>query len=120
MIDEQWAWLAGLYEGEGSCVTYRRGPRRLLVHITITSTDKDVIERVAEVAGVGRIYGPYFKNGDGGQLGKKPRWRWTVCRTRDVLAVMERIEPFLLSRRTATLVAAREALEAHLQTKVPA
>jgi hypothetical protein len=83
------AWLAGLYEGEGSCS---------LVHgrlqVQIKMTDLDVLERALEIAGVGRIYGPYRRS-----EAWKPCWTFIVYREEDAQALLGRLRPYLLSRR---------------------
>jgi hypothetical protein len=106
------AWLAGIYEGEGSCVRHRNGEKRFQVHISISSTDEDVVRRFHELAGCGLVFGPYEVS-----RGTKPQWRWNVSRARDVLAFIERIEPYLLSRRSKCITEARLELREHWAAK---
>ena len=54
MTGEEVAWLAGLYEGEGTCVALHkngRAPMRLVIGMT----DRDVIEKVQKIAGCGWV-----------------------------------------------------------------
>lgn len=48
------AWLAGLFDGEGSIVELKRKDRQLTKgwRITITNTNTDLLDRVEEVTGV--------------------------------------------------------------------
>lgn len=61
------AWAAGLYEGEGSFGAYPY-PIACLV-----STDQDVIERFAQIVGVGALTAPRIRIS---ALGNKPQYEW--------------------------------------------
>lgn len=51
LSSEEIAWLAGIYEGEGSCsITNGRA-----IRIEITMTDKDIIDRICNLTGLGRV-----------------------------------------------------------------
>lgn len=51
LTEAEVAWLAGIYEGEGSCsITTGRA-----IRIEIVMTDKDIIERLQTITGVGTI-----------------------------------------------------------------
>lgn len=97
--DLDWAWFAGVFEGEG-CITWgsKSNPR-----VVISMTDADTIQRIFAIAGVGNTYTyspPSFKN-------RKPLFSWATGRRRDVEHVLNRIRPYLSERRLAR---AREAL----------
>jgi hypothetical protein len=116
MGSEKWtrenlAWLAGIVEGEGSIrwqtptkdngdgTSYRRGGR---LFMAIAMTDEDVLLRVAEVAGVGKVYGPYgpYKS----RLGsKKQNWTYVVTGA-DGYALLAAIFQWLHSRRREQVV----------------
>lgn len=64
-IEEQVAWAAGLFEGEG-CVT-KAGGR---VNLRVTSTDQDVLEQFAAFVGAGKVYGPYVNTSKDGHRRK--------------------------------------------------
>ena len=93
MNDTELAWLAGLYEGEGS--TSKHGG--LSYHITIAMTDQDVLERAQQITGLGRVYGPYAK-----RSGWKDIYSW-VCNEHDSYTIMRLIKPFMLARRAAQI-----------------
>jgi hypothetical protein len=85
------AWLAGLYEGEGSCsfVDHR-------LQLQIKMTDRDVLEHANVVAGVGSLYGPYHRHPE---LGWKPYWCFMVYVADDIVVLVERMRPYLFVRR---------------------
>jgi hypothetical protein len=91
---ESWAWIAGLIEGEGwispGPTTTSRSPV-----VGVESTDLDVINRLADLAGAGRVN---MLSGIPAQW--KPRWRWTVHSRADTWQVLTGILPLLGDRRT--------------------
>lgn len=89
------AWLAGLFEGEGS-ISRASGASRTGWRLSLTSTDYDVIVTVAQVAGCGRINGPYRRHNS-----TKDFWTWNLAAASDVLAVLQEMHPFLHERRQA-------------------
>lgn len=90
---EDIAWAAGLFEGEG-CVRIR--PRGC-GEMTLAMTDRDVVERFAEIVGAGKV-----KRNDGpARNGHQVQWRWNVSRFETVQAVVAMIWPWLGERRRA-------------------
>jgi len=90
------AWLAGILEGEGSFISKGR-PR-----IQVAMTDQDIITRLAELTGVGRVHQvrrqrPHHKDA----------WLWAVSRPVHVEHIIRLVLPWLGQRRT---VAAKEVL----------
>lgn len=69
MGNEQLAWAAGLFEGEGCFSTRHCGSDRSLV-ARLKMTDEDVVRRFFEIVQVGNVTGPYTK------VGRKPVWIW--------------------------------------------
>ena len=67
------AWVAGLMEGEGSFYVSSTGQPKL----SIMMSDKDVLERLAELFGTTARgpYGPYGRS-------KKQVWQVTLCNTK--------------------------------------
>jgi ssDNA-binding Zn-finger/Zn-ribbon topoisomerase 1 len=99
MTGEQVAWLAGILEGEGSFLV--RGHRAVAVQVVMT--DRDIIDRLVLVTGVGRINGykpakPHYKQA----------WVWHVRRRAHVIPVVNAVMPWLGERRT---VAAQRVLD---------
>lgn len=95
--DLDWAWLAGLFEGEGS-ISFANVNSALL---SLESTDHDVVIRVQAIAG-GVVYGPYTNEH---KLGSKPTWKWHLRRSNEVSDVLNRIRPYMSNRRTERIEA---------------
>jgi hypothetical protein len=92
--DEEIAWAAGLFEGEGS-ITVSSGTPRLQMKLS----DAPVLVRFAEVVSVGKIYGPYgpYRRSFPTSLQKLPFWMW-VCE-REAAQVVAAFAPWLGRRR---------------------
>lgn len=95
---ENWAWLAGLYEGEGWI-----GANRKWVQLKITSADLELLGRVYGMVGVGRITGPYTQEK---YPNAKPYHDLTVAVSSDAYAIAMAIWPWLTSRRQEQIVKA--------------
>jgi hypothetical protein len=96
------AWMAGLIEGEGSLIP---GGRRY-GSVRVAMTDLDILQRLAEVFGVGTICSLRSR-----EAHHKQAWVWQVVRQANVADLTEVIAPFLLERRraaTARLLALHE------------
>ena len=86
-----------MVEGEGSFSRSKsREGCKGYARLEVVSTDLDVIQRLVEWSGVGRINGPYQS---AGSMGSKPQWRWRVGRREEVAALFKAIAPFLCERR---------------------
>jgi hypothetical protein len=103
--DAEWAWLAGLFEGEGTIVLQQlenRGSRATVVAVSMT--DRDVIERLDRL-----VPSP---NGVVVRPRARPHWNdqyvWRLCAGSDVRAFLTGILPWLGKRRSAR---AEQALE---------
>ena len=104
MTPEQTAWLAGLIEGEGSFY-YNRYTRRGRTYayptMALVMTDEDVVRQAYEVAGcVGsfmRSHPPAKR-----EAGHQVQWKWKVVGAK-ALDLMDQIEPWLGSRRSAKI-----------------
>lgn len=98
------AWLAGIFEGEGTIVFHSTRSVRLRV----VMTDQDVVERFADTIGRGTLRGPIGSD----NARHRSLYCWDVSSAKDVIAVLERLLPWLGERRSTK---AREAIE-RLQT----
>lgn len=109
------AWAAGVFEGEGTIVTF--GPTKRQRSLSVSMTDEDVIRRFAAVVGVGKIYGPYgYANGKSRRREHhKQYWRWTAATKHSVLAAAQMFLPWMGQRRAQKL---NEAIEAVKQLRV--
>ena len=90
--DAEVAWLAGLLEGEGSFLAVRRKrDGAVLPRISMTTTDRDIIDRVVALMGgsVSEIRRP----------NKKVAWGWAVGSFAHVEYWMTRLYPHMGARR---------------------
>ena len=87
--DVIWAWLAGLFEGEGTVVSRKNG-----LCLRIGMTDEDVVKRCLEVTEMGSVVGPYERRGN------KPMWYWSVGKREDAIVIVDHILPHLGLRRS--------------------
>lgn len=88
MFDAETAWLAGLFDGEGTINTPKHGYQVIL---TLEMNDADLVQRAAAVAGVGTA-----RTSRGGSM-----WVWKVSKAAESVAVLRRLLPWLGERRTA-------------------
>jgi hypothetical protein len=86
------AWVAGIFEGEGSFSSKKR-PR-----MTVAMTDFDITQRLRNVTGVGLL----FQATPSGKTYYKPVQIWAVQRARHVKGLIEILYPWLGDRRRAS------------------
>ena len=92
-------WAAGLFEGEG-CIHFKtnRPNQRVL---SISMTDKDVMERFVDVVGYGNLNGPYM-----GKLSTKPFWKWQLYKGTEVIRILKMFLPHFGKRRAERAIEA--------------
>lgn len=96
LTEAEWAWIAGILEGEGSFgLVNGRIPR-----VQVGMTDFDVIERIVALLGVGTLSVFVPKEG---ATAKKPALRLDIRKARDVVWVMEQVLPWMGKRRSAKI-----------------
>jgi hypothetical protein len=96
MLDQDVAWLAGLYEGEGSLLPTRRRGRVDGWRLSITMTDEDIVRRVHGITGRGSVI-PIPRQRDDW----KDAWRWGVNRRDHIAVIVRALLPYLGKRRSA-------------------
>ena len=97
--DQEIAWAAGLFEGEGSFVARRKqNTPKMYFSAHVVMTDEETVRRFHEVVGLGIVNGPYTY----GKPEWKPSWRWNGYGPAGK-QVAEMLRPFLGSRRTQRL-----------------
>lgn len=101
--DREFIWACGVFEGEGCITNSRRRDGYYTRALELGSTDRDVVERACLAFGVGKIYGPHAVNR------AKPFHVWRCTNYDDLAPLLERMLPWLCSRRRA----AAEALLAN-------
>lgn len=102
MNDLELGWVVGIVEGEGYLgyiqrhykgkngpVLYRYGQLR------VKSTDEDVIQALASITKVGYVTGPFQPKNPK----HKPQWSWSLSKGEDLLGLLYKLEPHLMSRR---------------------
>lgn len=89
---EDLAYIAGVFEGEGNIAIGKLGGVKLVIEMT----DRDVVERVASLARVGTVWGPYSRPD---RPRSKPTYRWHVQSRTDAYALLVAIYPWLGARR---------------------
>lgn len=109
---DQIAWLAGLFEGEGSfsATVQRRlsgtGKERIILRFCIAMTDEDVIRKAMSVfPGYGGIRFQAMPNN------RKTVWYWTVGAMDQIIEILMKLWPFLLERRREQIQSAFERYE---------
>lgn len=77
--DVDWAWLAGIFEGEGTAVMRRNkgrwasSKRRQYIYAAISQTNRQMLEEVQRIAGKGKIYATPAR-----VEGRKDQFMWYV------------------------------------------
>ncbi len=106
---ENLAWLAGIIEGEGTMRWTKPAPKRddgrhpggQSLDLSIAMTDEDVLRRVAEIAGVGKVFGPYQPKPET----RKPIFTYKVSGA-NAYAVLAAVFSWLHSRRREQVLTA--------------
>ncbi len=96
--DTDYAWAAGLFDGEGSVVISnpkdRPNPR---IHLTVSMTCKKTIDRFHSIFPQGNIFYKYPK--DYQEKGYLPQWRWSVESAPKVVEVIKKLAPYLVTKQ---------------------
>ena len=87
------AWAAGLFEGEG-CI-YIIKHRKKSATLRLTSTDKDVVERFAQIVGVGNVLLETASR----KSHWKPLYLWNISKREEVRRILVSFMPYLGERR---------------------
>jgi len=98
-MSTQLAWLAGIVDGEGCIrITLSRGRTHSLI-LTVSNTDRALIERCALITGAGRIHTRKWVTG------RKAMHDWAVF-NKTAQIILRRILPYMVEtnkRQCATL-----------------
>jgi hypothetical protein len=93
--EEEIAWAAGLFEGEGS-ITQRGG----MMVASLKSTDEETPLRFCRIVRGGTVYGPGpYRNKSADGFRRKPFWVW-VAESVDLLETLRLVLPWLGIHRT--------------------
>lgn len=99
--NEEIAWAAGVFEGEGCFILVKRKGREIQrgARITLGSTDLDVLQKFADIMGVGKISPPRQNYSEITGRPHKLIWYWNVSSAPDVIVVINLLRPWLGKRR---------------------
>lgn len=99
--DDQRAWAAGFFDGEG-CFYSGKGGRSV---VTISQVDREVLDRFHAIVQCGNVYGPQFAKKNQNQ---KPFYAWRCSSRADFDHVVYLLWPWLgtVKRKDAERVAA--------------
>jgi hypothetical protein len=92
LTESEIAWLAGIYEGEGSA--WAQGQGRA-ISVAIVMTDFDIIDRIFALVGTGSV-----RDGKHANEAHKPFRTWSVT-SLNAVEFLETIMPWLGARRAA-------------------
>lgn len=91
------AWVAGIVDGEGTITIrtkpYPGGKRYQVASLSVCNTDTELIARVVEFTGIGRLCFQTRANHK-----RKEIWRWQTDQ-RQAAAVVEQLLPWLTAKR---------------------
>lgn len=93
---EEVAWAAGIIEGEGTIVFHKikNRPNSYRVLIGATMSDRDVIDKLHKILGVGTVI-----NVKPSEIGTKPMYSWSVQNQKGCFDTLLHIMPHLGERR---------------------
>ena len=98
MTSEDIAWVAGIFEADGSLYVDKNGKGGTAFPcLAIGMTDEDTIQKLKTTIGVGDVQGPY----PGATDNRKPYWRYRLRNKDAVEKLCELMLPWLSKRRTA-------------------
>lgn len=95
MTEAEWAWCAGLFEGEG-CFSIEKS-QVLSARVRMNMTDEDVIRKIHRLTGIGTV--TLRPSWTAKQPHHKDQWRWNVSRMDDIEFFIKGIYEHLGERR---------------------
>src|ERR1041385_2063636 len=95
--EQEDAWLAALFDGEGGYSLQRNmHDSGITLKVHITNTCKELLLKIQEVVGYGRIVEVAMSKGR-----RKPCYYW-VCVSKQLDDFLIRVEPYLIAKREVT------------------
>lgn len=92
MTDDFIKWLAGFTDGEG-CIGVRECEGRYIPYFVVSNTNKDVIDYIKAVTGVGHVRSKQISEQ------RKPCYDWYVSSWQDVAELCSKLKPYLRVKR---------------------
>jgi len=101
MKDTDWAYLAGLIDGEGCISTVHTNPRngQFNAKIAIVNTDKTVLDWIVKTFAVGNVYPRRLR------LPMKQSWRWQLAAGSSVSRILNGVYPYLIIKKDQAVLA---------------
>lgn len=109
---EQYAWLAGIIDGEGCIGIHRYRQARgkgtgYQLRLTVGMTSKETIEQIKDLTRIGTI------SAWQGKPPRKLKYTWTG-NEQEAAGILRRCMPFLVTKRQQAILGIRFAQEKHL------
>lgn len=110
---EDIAWLSGILEGEGSFfITWKvssGGAKYPAFKIQCNMCDKDIIDRIYDIAKIGLLRGPLPVQ----KSHHRPAYSWSVNRRAHIKEILEAIRPYMGERRGERIALILSTMEDH-------
>lgn len=92
----EYAWAAGLFDGEGSvCFTNPKDRPNPRIYLSLSMTCEESVRKFHEIVEVGTI----IYRDDYIEKGYKPQWRWSVESSPKVAEFAKRLGPYLVTKQ---------------------
>lgn len=120
MTNEDYAWAAGFFEGEGCLhlnIAHRSYGMYTYLTLDVSNTDLEVLDRFRNIVDCGTVRSE--KSGIK-HFGKKQMYRFSVSSRKDVAKILGFIEPWLSTRRKERLMQIRNQTSKVYRKRIPA
>jgi hypothetical protein len=97
------AWLAGLFDGEGSIVFPRNSNVLNSVRLTIANTNRELLETVQQRTGTGQLIVAMCSKRKNWKPHYKPSWHWQ-CYGENTRSLLSQMLPWLIEKRDKALI----------------
>ena len=95
----QLAWLAGIWDGEGSfCIVYDSN-ERYVPRITLSNTDVVMINEIIKIFDKSNIHGNLWQETTSRKQNHKKAYHITINKMNDVKVITELMLPYLISKK---------------------
>ena len=94
LSDNEAGYMAGLIDGEGSFNISPAGGRRLNVSLNVSNTNRPLIDKLFEDAGVGTVYPAQYRERQNNTI-----WIWAVCSRVHLNALLPKLIPYLIAKK---------------------
>jgi hypothetical protein len=108
---ENLAWVAGLFEGEGSFTLIQTGPYPV-IRAKVSMTDKDVVEKIYAIVG----FGSFFEARQTNPL-HQLQWQWQTASFEGFQAFAAMVWPWLCSRRRLKVIEIFTFMKSYYQAR---